>query len=111
MTLIVVMLALTAFSQFSMIPRWRLHREQNGGRVNRGDRSPAALTFERLHGLSEGTEGVVLLGGVIVAVLAGGGAVRHDGGSSATMSVLSRTEWALLHGRVGEGDLLPEVGG
>ena len=69
MGLVLVMLGLTAYSQFGILPRMEAARMQNGGAVARGDRSAAAASFMRLHALSERVEGGVLFGGLAVVVL------------------------------------------
>ena len=61
--LIVAMLSLTAYSQFSVIPSMERDRLSLGGDVSKSPTDTAARKhFERLHGLSVKLEGAVLLG-------------------------------------------------
>lgn len=65
LTLTVVMLAVTAYSQFSILPEMERQRTAAGGDVSEAqDKSPGQLQFERLHVLSERLEGLVLLCGL-----------------------------------------------
>ncbi len=72
--LITVMLALTAFSQFSIIPRMERDRQQVAlltgtpdGDINAVPLSnPAHADFDRLHHLSENLEGIILLAGIVL---------------------------------------------
>jgi len=62
---VAAMLALTALSQFWIIPRMDRDRVQAGGDIDAASiDSPARQDFERLHPLSEKVEGGVLLGGL-----------------------------------------------
>lgn len=72
MALTGVMLALTAYSQFRILPSMERDRVQAGGDIETADvTSPARMDFERLHVLSERLEGLVLLCGIgVVLVLA-----------------------------------------
>lgn len=71
LALIVSMMALTAYSQFSVIPRMENDRLTLGGDVSKADFSnPAYQHFNRLHGLSVKLESVVLLEGLVLLVLA-----------------------------------------
>jgi uncharacterized membrane protein len=72
MALTGVMLAITAYSQFRILPAMERDRVQAGGEIETADiANPARLDFERLHPLSERLEGLVLLCGVgVVLVLA-----------------------------------------
>lgn len=64
------MLALTAYSQFSIMPRMERLRAQAGGVINSVPvDDPARAEFNRLHGQSEKLEGGVLLGGLALLVL------------------------------------------
>jgi hypothetical protein len=70
LVLLAAMLGLTAFSQFSVIPRMESLRMQAGAAMD----DPAAtntakVDFDRLHGLSTRLEGVVLLCGLGLIVL------------------------------------------
>ena len=65
LTLTVVMLAVTAYSQFSILPEMERQRTAAGGDVSEAqDKSPGQVQFERLHVLSERLEGLVLLCGL-----------------------------------------------
>jgi hypothetical protein len=65
-----IMLALTAFSQFSIIPRMENDRMAEGGAINLMDRNnPNTIDFNRLHDLSEKVEQGVLVGGIVLVVL------------------------------------------
>ena len=69
MSLTLVMLALTAFSQFSIIPRMEQLRLGVGGNINvaaKGD--PARVEFDRLHTASVRVEGGVLIAGLALLV-------------------------------------------
>lgn len=72
MALTGVMLAITAYSQFRILPAMERDRVQAGGEIEMADTAnPARVDFERLHPLSERLEGLVLLCGVgVVLVLA-----------------------------------------
>lgn len=69
-----IMLAVTAFSQFSIIPRMERDRQQaalltgtSDGDINSIPASnPARMDFDRLHHRSENLEGVVLLSGILL---------------------------------------------
>jgi hypothetical protein len=64
----IVMLALTAYSQFRIIPRMENDR-LSAGIVTPDCTSPACTDFNRLHPLSEHTEEAVMLGGLALTVL------------------------------------------
>ena len=69
--LIVAMISLTAYSQFSVIPSMERDRLALGGEVNAAPaQAPARTHFERLHKLSERLEGAVLIEGLILLALA-----------------------------------------
>jgi Domain of unknown function (DUF4149) len=72
LVLAVGMLALTAVSQFGIIPRMEAYRIEAGGAIDTAALDdPARVAFERLHNTSENVEEVVLLLGlVLVGVLA-----------------------------------------
>lgn len=72
MALTGVMLAVTAYSQFRILPAMEQDRVQTGGEIATADiADPARMDFERLHVQSERLEGLVLLCGVgVVLVLA-----------------------------------------
>ena len=65
-----IMLGLTAYSQFSIIPRMESDRRAEGGAINLQDRdNPHTVDFNKLHRLSEKTEQGVLIGGIVLVVL------------------------------------------
>ncbi len=67
---LLLMLALTAISQFGIIPRMEQYRIQAGGAINRADQNdPARVAFNQLHKVSEKVEGGVLLCGVALLFL------------------------------------------
>lgn len=71
LALIVAMLSLTAYSQFSIIPSMEHDRLSLGGDVTTASPdAPARRHFERLHGLSEKLEGAVLIEGLVLLGLA-----------------------------------------
>jgi len=72
MALTGVMLAVTAYSQFRILPAMDRDRVQAGGVIETADiANPARVDFGRLHVLSERLEGLVLLCGIgVVLVLA-----------------------------------------
>ena len=64
------MLALTAFSQFSIIPKMEGYRMAAGGAIDVATRNdPNTAAFNKLHALSERVEQGVLLGGLVLVVL------------------------------------------
>ncbi len=70
MVLTVVMMGLTAYSQFSIIPRMEMLRLKAGAAMaDFGSTNPARVDFNRLHNLSTSLEGIVLLCGVGLIVL------------------------------------------
>jgi Domain of unknown function (DUF4149) len=63
--LVLVMMLLTAYSQFSIIPRMDTARESVGGNVDAvAANNPGRQIFDRLHQRSVHVEGLVLLCGV-----------------------------------------------
>jgi putative copper export protein len=71
LALVIAMLSLTAYSQFSVIPRMETDRQSLGGDVDKAPLSdPARTHFERLHGLSVELEGAVLVEGLILLAMA-----------------------------------------
>lgn len=67
--LTLIMLALTAYSQFSILPSMEQDRAQAGGDIEAAAiTNPAREDFERLHTLSERLEGLVFLCGVGVVL-------------------------------------------
>jgi hypothetical protein len=72
MVLVLVMLALTAYSQFGIIPAMERDRAQAAGGVidSLPADSPARLDFNALHRRSTNVEGAVVLLGIAVVALA-----------------------------------------
>lgn len=67
---VLVMMGLTAFSQFWIIPRMETYRIAAGGSIDAvPPTNPNRIAFNRLHGVSVDVEEGVMLGGVIVVVL------------------------------------------
>ena len=73
LVVLAAMLALTAYSQFSILPRMETLRQQAGRAIDNlapdGADNPAREEFNRLHHLSTQLEGGVLLGGLVLTVL------------------------------------------
>ena len=64
------MLAMTAYSQFSILPAMEQDRSLAGGEIETASMTnPARQDFERLHRLSERLEGLVLFCGLGVVLL------------------------------------------
>ncbi len=64
-----IMLGLTAFSQFWIIPKMEGYRIAAGGAIDIASRNdPNTAAFNKLHGLSEKVEQGVLLGGLVLVV-------------------------------------------
>jgi hypothetical protein len=60
--LLIVMIALTLYSQFGIIPAMEQDRLSAGGAVDLADpANPARIDFKRLHDRSEHVEGLILL--------------------------------------------------
>jgi hypothetical protein len=71
--LIAVMLSLTLYLQFSILPKMEQDRLQAGGNVDAAAvDSPARLDFERLHPISEKLEGLALFAGLGIVLLMAG---------------------------------------
>jgi len=69
--IVFVMLILTGYSHFSILPRMENDRRALGGTVDPSTADqPAHKHFDRLHGLSVKFEGAVLLGGLLLVCLA-----------------------------------------
>lgn len=69
--LVIVMLGLTAYSHFSVMPRMEADAQALGGNVQAApDSAPAKAHFNRLHGVSVKVEGMVLIGGILLICLA-----------------------------------------
>jgi FtsH-binding integral membrane protein len=70
--LVLVMVVLTAYSQFSIIPRMDTAQESAGGSVaSLPESSPARATFDQLHRQSTHVEVVVLILGFVAFFVAG----------------------------------------
>ena len=68
---IISMLALTGYSQLSVMPRMETDRLNLGGDVTKASpEDPAYIHFQRLHGLSVKLEGAVLVEAIILLALA-----------------------------------------
>lgn len=69
-----VMLGLTAFSQFSIIPKMENYRLAAGGSIDAvPPTDPNRVAFNKLHGVSEKLEEGVLFGGIVLIALLGSG--------------------------------------
>lgn len=65
-----LMLGLTAFSQFWIIPKMEGYRIAEGGAIHLEDHdNPNTIAFNKLHRISEKVEEGVLVGGIILVVL------------------------------------------
>lgn len=68
--LALIMLLITAYSQFRILPAMEQDRIAAGGAIETADvTSPARIDFERLHALSERLEGLVFFCGVGVMLV------------------------------------------
>ena len=75
--LVVTMMALTAASQWGILPRMEVDRAAAGGDVAVvAVQNPARVDFDRLHRLSERVEGGVLLLGLVAVGMLGLGTER-----------------------------------
>jgi hypothetical protein len=71
LALVIAMLALTAYSQFSIIPRMERDRLALGGDVAKAPAdAPEHKHFDRLHSLSVKFEGAVLIEGLLLLAMA-----------------------------------------
>lgn len=69
--IVIVMLCLTGYSHFSILPRMEADTASLGGNVNAAPAdAPARVHFDRLHGLSVKVEGAVVIGGILLVCLA-----------------------------------------
>jgi hypothetical protein len=69
--IVFVMLIITGYSHFSVLPRMEADRLTLGGVVDTAPAdAPARVHFNRLHGLSVKLEGTVLIGGILLVCLA-----------------------------------------
>lgn len=65
-----IMMGLTAYSQYSIIPRMERDRIAAGGAIDSVPRSdPRHVDFDRLHGRSVHLEEAVMLAGVVLVIL------------------------------------------
>lgn len=65
-----IMMGLTAFSQFSIIPRMEAYRIAAGGAIDDVPKNDSRhVAFDRLHNTSVNVEEAVMLGGVILVVV------------------------------------------
>lgn len=70
MVVTVLMLACTAYSQFSIIPRMEKDRIAAGGAIDSVPKTdPRHVDFDRLHNLSTDVEEAVMLGGLVLLIL------------------------------------------
>ena len=70
MGLVVVMIALTAYSQFGIIPAMERDRRAAGGAIDTADATnPTTIDFNKLHNRSEHVEEAILLLGLATVVL------------------------------------------
>ncbi len=70
--LVLVMLGVTAYSQFSIIPRMETARASAGGEIAAvPENNPARVIFDQLHRQSTHLETIVLICGLIAFLLAG----------------------------------------
>ena len=70
MILVVLMIALTAYSQFAIIPAMERDRIAAGGAIDQADPGNSSrIHFNKLHNRSELVEEIVLLLGVVTVVL------------------------------------------
>ncbi len=71
LALIIAMLGLTLYSQYSILPRMEADRASLGGDVAASPTdTPAHIHFDRLHSLSVKVEGAILIEGLLLLVLA-----------------------------------------
>jgi hypothetical protein len=71
LALVIAMLSLTVYSQFSVLPRMERDRIALGGDVDAAPLSaPARRHFDRLHGLSVKIEGAILIEGLLLLAMA-----------------------------------------
>jgi hypothetical protein len=70
MILVVLMIVLTAFSQYAIIPAMERDRIAAGGAIDLADPgNPSRIHFNKLHNRSELVEEIVLLLGLVTVVL------------------------------------------
>ena len=70
--LVLAMLVMTAYSQFSIIPRMNTARDSVGGEVTAvAENNPGRAIFDHLHQQSTHIEGAILICGLVAFLLAG----------------------------------------
>jgi hypothetical protein len=69
MILILVMMSLTVYSQYGIIPAMERDRVAEGGTIDPAATSPITQNFNKLHNRSEWVEEAVLLFGLVTVVL------------------------------------------
>ncbi len=70
MAIVVLMIGLTVYAQFAIIPAMERDRIAAGGAINTADTSnPITAEFNKLHNRSELVEGIILLLGLATVVL------------------------------------------
>jgi hypothetical protein len=80
MCLLVVMIGLTLYSQFAIIPAMDRDRIAVGGVIDAVDAAnPSRMDFERLHSRSEHVEGAILLLGLATVVLVAWAETKNSG--------------------------------
>jgi hypothetical protein len=80
MSLLVLMLGLTAYSQFAIIPAMERERIAAGGAINTAElTNQNTVDFNRLHNRSESVEGAVLLLGLATVVFVAGAETKSRG--------------------------------
>jgi hypothetical protein len=80
MGLLMLMIALTAYSQFVIIPAMEQDRIAAGGAINTADRtSSTTVDFEKLHRRSERVEGAILLLGLATVVFVASAEAQKQG--------------------------------
>ena len=78
MCLLIVMIGLTLYSQFSVVPAMERDRNAAGGTINAVEPSdPARMHFEKLHNLSEHVEQAILLFGIATVALVASAETRR----------------------------------
>ena len=71
LALVVIMLSLTAYSQFSVMPRMEKDRIALGGDVAQASlNAPARIHFDRLHRISVRVEGTIFIQGLLLLGMA-----------------------------------------
>ena len=79
MGLVILMIALTVFSQFAIIPAMDLDRSAAGGAIDTADTAnPVTIHFNKLHNRSEQVEELILLFGLATVVLVASAETRRS---------------------------------